>query len=424
MCLPPGTSVRGLESVPGKGYSHATGNNATVLWALTDSNVNGTGLVAYDGYDPAAPVLARIPLPPTANNATVTLLPGYASGFAIRNSAIHLLYTDGTLRRIKLNPGTGLPVAPRSPPALGFNMTAIALAANLTDRFGHQIVFDAVSGPIAVDATGTVFVNVAQNEFGYTGVFAVNTSNAFVGRQMRVQNPKQSGAISKNTPAGVKAMTTYVNGTGNSKLVVLEAGGAGRYLEFDLTTAGCGNGSKASEALLPAAATIANAAGAGAVNVNVARPPPPPPRCNPQNAKVTQVWNNIMPFGGVGSGWVYDLASHASGWGVRGGDLLKLDTNVSDGDWSISKAYEGVADRWVLYPNEYIPPNPPGGSHGNGPAFVERHGVTYLVLQMREKQVYKYASRAVQCHPHGGQFDFVWLSARTMHPHVGPQYVW
>ena len=24
--------------------------------------------------------------------------------------------------------------------------------------------------------------------------------------------------------------------------------------------------------------------------------------------------------------------------------------------------------------------------------------------------------------PNGGQFDFVWLSART--PHVGPQYVW
>ena len=32
-----------------------------------------------------------------------------------------------------------------------------------------------------------------------------------------------------------------------------------------------------------------------------------------------------------------------------------------------------------------------------------------------------YASRAVQFHPHGGQSDFVWLSART--PHAGPQYV-
>jgi hypothetical protein len=33
-----------------------------------------------------------------------------------------------------------------------------------------------------------------------------------------------------------------------------------------------------------------------------------------------------------------------------------------------------------------------------------------------------YESWAVQFHPDGGQFDFVWPSART--PHVGPQYVW
>jgi len=31
-----------------------------------------------------------------------------------------------------------------------------------------------------------------------------------------------------------------------------------------------------------------------------------------------------------------------------------------------------------------------------------------------------YASRAVQFHPHGGQSDFVWLSARTPHG----AYVW
>ena len=35
-----------------------------------------------------------------------------------------------------------------------------------------------------------------------------------------------------------------------------------------------------------------------------------------------------------------------------------------------------------------------------------------------------YASRAVQFHPDGGQFGFVWLSARTMHPHGGASYVW
>ena len=35
-----------------------------------------------------------------------------------------------------------------------------------------------------------------------------------------------------------------------------------------------------------------------------------------------------------------------------------------------------------------------------------------------------YASRAVQFHPNGGQYDFVWPSARTMHPHGGATYVW
>ena len=34
-----------------------------------------------------------------------------------------------------------------------------------------------------------------------------------------------------------------------------------------------------------------------------------------------------------------------------------------------------------------------------------------------------YVPRAVQFHPHGGQFDYVWPPARTTHPHVGPQYV-
>ena len=33
-----------------------------------------------------------------------------------------------------------------------------------------------------------------------------------------------------------------------------------------------------------------------------------------------------------------------------------------------------------------------------------------------------YVSRAVQFHPHGGQSDFVWLSAHT--PHGGASYVW
>ena len=34
--------------------------------------------------------------------------------------------------------------------------------------------------------------------------------------------------------------------------------------------------------------------------------------------------------------------------------------------------------------------------------------------------VVSYVSRAVQFHPHGGQFDFVWIPARTHHE----AYVW
>jgi len=37
-----------------------------------------------------------------------------------------------------------------------------------------------------------------------------------------------------------------------------------------------------------------------------------------------------------------------------------------------------------------------------------------------ETQFFTYAPRAVQFHPHGGQSDFVWLSARTPHG----AYVW
>ena len=44
--------------------------------------------------------------------------------------------------------------------------------------------------------------------------------------------------------------------------------------------------------------------------------------------------------------------------------------------------------------------------------------------EARDEERVRYAARAVQFHPHGGQSDFVWLPARTMHPHVGPQYVW
>ena len=45
------------------------------------------------------------------------------------------------------------------------------------------------------------------------------------------------------------------------------------------------------------------------------------------------------------------------------------------------------------------------------------HPQATFLLSMRY-----YDDRAVQFHPHGGQSDFVWLSART--PHGGALYVW
>ena len=57
-----------------------------------------------------------------------------------------------------------------------------------------------------------------------------------------------------------------------------------------------------------------------------------------------------------------------------------------------------------------------GGDPGRVMIFGESAGASAVSTQV--------ASRAAQFHPHGGQFDFVWLPARAMHPHVGPQYVW
>ena len=99
-------------------------------------------------------------------------------------------------------------------------------------------------------------------------------------------------------------------------MIVLEAGGAQRYMQYDLTLAGCGNYTNANFAA-PASkdalqvTTSAVSAHIGTLEqVAVVRPPPPPPaQCTPASARVDQVWNNILPFGGVGSGWVYDPQS-------------------------------------------------------------------------------------------------------------------
>ena len=53
--------------------------------------------------------------------------------------------------------------------------------------------------------------------------------------------------------------------------------------------------------------------------------------------------------------------------------------------------------------------------------FAHELGLTMHFVFTVDQQV-RYASRAVQFHPHGGQSDFVWLPART--PRGGASYVW
>ena len=51
---------------------------------------------------------------------------------------------------------------------------------------------------------------------------------------------------------------------------------------------------------------------------------------------------------------------------------------------------------------------------------MKRADVHEAVFHIDTQAANVYASRAVQFHPHGGQFDFVWISARTPHG----AYVW
>ena len=94
----------------------------------------------------------------------------------------------------------------------------------------------------------------------------------------------------------------------------------------------------------------------------------------------------------------------------------------------------GGPARCVRYPPEYISPlffvmmSRHGGiNKTGGTLYVASNGYNEKDFTQgsycgRLASWSGYASRAVQFHPHGGQSDFVWLSART--PHGGASYVW
>ena len=140
---------------------------------------------AFDGYDRNATTLRTIPLPPTADNATVPAM-------AIRNSAIFLLYTDGTVAEIKLDPATGLPAAgagATSPTPL-FNLTNVLLSDSKTSILSGAcrnrsgvIQCQSVgpqAGPLAVDANGTVYI--AGHIMGAAQIVMVNSSKQYAGK--------------------------------------------------------------------------------------------------------------------------------------------------------------------------------------------------------------------------------------------------
>ena len=80
-----------------------------------------------------------------------------------------------------------------------------------------------------MDVSHTVYVYVEQLDT----IAAVNTSGLLAG-SMKVSAADGGGTVT-NTPYGVVAMATYVAPvTGRTKLILLEKGGPGRYLELDL----------------------------------------------------------------------------------------------------------------------------------------------------------------------------------------------
>ena len=359
-CLPAGTVVLDMEVVPGAGVAGNNSAPATAVWVLT-SNANSTAfhLTAYDGYARDAPVLHSAAITPVAPS---THPYAAAAAMAIRNGVIHILSNDTTVRKITLDPSTGLPSGAKLPV---LNLTTVLNTTQVELATGGG-----TTGPIAVDARGTLFVYIEQRH----RIEAVNTSGVMTGGcncggctqsrscGMAVASTDSSGVVTA-TPAGVQAMATWVDRNGHSKLVVLEGGGARRFLQFDY-----GN------------ATL------------------PTPQA--KSGKLDQVWNDIAA--GSDSGWVFDPETRDYGWVTqrspshapptipstyRWGDLIKVAANATDGDWKMDDIYAGVGCTFLLTPDEVVPAGFLGGGQ---PALVMRHGVKYLIYQNTYKTVLKW----------------------------------
>ena len=92
--------------------------DSAVVYALLSGNESA--LWAMDGYDAAATVLLNRPLPPSTANVTTT-------SFAIRNSVLYVLTSDGIVTREPLT-AAGLPSSGGH--SSSFNLTQLVYAAS------------------------------------------------------------------------------------------------------------------------------------------------------------------------------------------------------------------------------------------------------------------------------------------------------
>ena len=291
VCVAPGNEVLKMEATPGAKPDSA------IVYALISGNESE--LVAMDGYDAAATVLYRRKLQAATANVSTT-------SFAIRNSVLYVLTSDGIVTREKLTAGLPTDTDMVGDTTSSFNLTALVYSASCQSCGNKTTVKNmGEMSMVTVDSQGTAYVFSGsagvsrsggyggRNSGGKNVLFAVNSSNILVG-DMRSSGSDPNGPISQKGFYGLRSMATWVDeSTNEESLIILESGGPGRYLQYGL---GLSNDTK---------------------------------RCF-NCAKVSEIWNNIES--GSNSGWVYDPKSANYGWVVKYRHWPRCGVNAKSGN--------------------------------------------------------------------------------------------